>query len=110
MKKSSSPSKTANPDIWEAMPSEIREAAEKPVPIETPHSRLNELTESDEYKLAERVGKHLGALVRLPSGDVKRAITGPHGQAFGLPGLARHLIEEMLEAKHDEKTITATLN
>jgi hypothetical protein len=96
-------------EILEAMPSEIREAAEKPVPLVTPHSVLSEVTNSDDYKLAERVGKHLSALVALPPGEVKRAITGSHGQAFGLPRLAKHLIEEMLEAKRDEKTIT-TLN
>lgn len=89
------------PDIWAAMPTEIREAAEKPMPVVTPHSLLSEVTESPEYKLAERVGKHLSALVGLPPGHIKQAITGPHGQAFGLPGLARHLIEEMLETQRE---------
>ena len=101
------------PDIWAAMPAEIREAAEKPMPVVTPHSLLNEVTESPEYKLAERVGKHLSALVGLPPGHVKQAITGPHGQAFGLPGLARHLIEEMLETQReptDDHPSTITFN
>lgn len=81
-------------EIIEAMPEEIREAANKPVPTETFHSQLTAVTESAEYKLAERVEKLLASLAALPHGDLREAITGTHGSALGLPKLWNIVLKE----------------
>lgn len=80
---------------------ELVEAANQPVPLETPDTRMKAALKREGYDDAEKVGKHMAALLGYDEGRLMEIVTGPSGQLLGLSKFHKMLLTEL-----QRKTLT----
>jgi hypothetical protein len=84
-------------------PPELIEAANQPVPLETPDTRMKAALKREGYDDAEKVGKHLAALLHYEEGRLMEIIGSPSGRLLGLPKFHKLLLKELGQG---ERTVT----
>ena len=67
----------------------------QPVPESTPYTEMQEALKRNKYDEAEKIGKHIMALLEFRDGELLEIVNGPSGKLLGLPRLYKILLKEM---------------